>query len=228
MVLARREYRPVLATGLAGLVGLLGILAGCASPTTPHWSDSGVHAVDGYWILAEQPCDLSSSSECIAAVHTAESKLGIDPSAVKRAATAGLPRTWVRADGQAITVLDATSGSPSEFVVVDLADDTAAVDDRFVAVFFLQFERFKDGGPGGAHVGLRLGMDFEHPVEALDDLHAGGDLRAFQSYIGDAVNLHARRNLDEQRGLPRNGQETLRDGREERRHLRLQAVQKYV
>ena len=127
MVLARREYRPVLATGLAGLVGLLGILAGCASPTTPHWSDSGVHAVDGYWILAEQPCDLSSSSECIAAVHTAESKLGIDPSAVKRAATAGLPRTWVRADGQAVTVLEATSGSPSEFVVVDLADGTRRV-----------------------------------------------------------------------------------------------------
>jgi hypothetical protein len=117
----------LLATALAGLLALLGILAGCAGPTTPHWGDNGVHAVAGYWILAEQPCDLSSLSPCVAAVHTAESTLGIDSIDVSRASTASLPRTWIRADGQAIAVLDATSGSQSEFVVIDLADGTRRV-----------------------------------------------------------------------------------------------------
>ena len=124
MVLARRNQRT---RRLVGLIAVIGILAGCAGPTTPHWADSGVHAVDGYWILAEQPCDLGSSGSCVAAVRTAEATLGIDPSSVTRAATAGLPRTWIRMDGQAMTILDVTSGSPSEFVVVDLANGTRRV-----------------------------------------------------------------------------------------------------
>lgn len=108
--------------GFGGPIVLAGILAGCASPTTPHWGDNGVHAVGGYWILTEQPCDLGSSNVCVGTVRTAETTLGIDPSVVTRAATAGLPRSWIRADGQAMTILEATSGSPAEFVVVDLAD----------------------------------------------------------------------------------------------------------
>ena len=106
---------------------LLGILAGCSAPSSPHWADAGVHIVDGYWILGEKPCDLASSDPCVVAVETAEAKMAIDPKAVVRGATAGLPRTWVRADGQEEVVLESTSGSGSEFVVLDLVDGSRRV-----------------------------------------------------------------------------------------------------
>ena len=106
---------------------LLAILAGCSTPTGPRWADEGVHIVDGYWVLAEKPCDLASSDPCVVAVDTAEAKLAIDPKAVVRGATAGLPRKWVRSDGQEMTVIEATSGTPSQFVIVDLNDGSRRV-----------------------------------------------------------------------------------------------------
>ena len=113
-------------------------------------------------------------------------------------------------------------------VVVDEADDAAAVNDGLVAVLLLQLEGVEDGGAGGADVGLRLGMDFQQAVEAFDDLHAGGDLGAFEGHVGDAVDLHAGGNFDEEGGLAGDGQKALRYGREERRDLRLEAVEEDV
>jgi hypothetical protein len=106
---------------------LLAILAGCSTPTSPRWADDGIHIVDGYWILAEKPCDLASSDPCVVAVDTAEIEMAIDPKTVVRGATAGLPHKWVRSDGQEMTVIEGTSGTPSQFVVVDLADGSRRV-----------------------------------------------------------------------------------------------------
>jgi hypothetical protein len=49
-------------------------------------------------------------------------------------------------------------------VVINATDDAAAENLRFVAALFLQAECVENGGACLAHVGLRLRMDFEHPV----------------------------------------------------------------
>ena len=103
------------------------ILVACATPTDPHWSDAGIHVVDGHWLPAESPCDLASTDDCVAAVRAAEAGLGIDPRATVTASTAGLPRQWVRSDGQAVVVIPAYSGAPPEFVILDLADGSRRV-----------------------------------------------------------------------------------------------------
>ena len=97
-------------------------IAACASPTTPHWSDDGVHVVDGYSILAEQPCDLASADPCVAAVPIAAKALGVEASTIVAAATAGLPHTWMQANGQQANVLEARSGLPAEFIVLTLSN----------------------------------------------------------------------------------------------------------
>jgi len=71
-------------------------------------------------------------------------------------------------------------------------------------------------------------MDFKHPIQTLNDLHAGRDLGRFQGHVRDAIDLHARRNLDEERGLSGDRQETLRDRGKERRHLWLQAIEENI
>ena len=110
-------------THLTPLVGLVLLVAACASPTVPHWADEGVHAVDGYWILTEQRCDLASTDQCVELVRSAETALGIDPTMVVGGAIAGVPSAWVRSDGQSVGVI----GHRGQFVVLDLVDGTRRV-----------------------------------------------------------------------------------------------------
>jgi hypothetical protein len=103
---------------------LLGALvAACSGPTTPHWADDGAHVVDGYWILAEHPCKIETDG-CLAAVTAAEANMGIPSTAVARAALAGIPHRWTRADGQTVIILASTQ---RDFVVLDLVDGTRRV-----------------------------------------------------------------------------------------------------
>lgn len=132
------------------LVAVTLILVACTAPTDAHWADDGVHVVDGYWILAEHPCDVAAADGCIVATHAAETALDVDPRAVVRAATAELPRRWVRADGREIVLAGGYSGPPPEFVLLDLADGT-----RRVTVF-------KCGGvpyPDGSMICGAFGLD---------------------------------------------------------------------
>ena len=78
------------------------------------------------------------------------------------------------------------------------------------------------------HVGLRVGVDLEHAVEALDDHHPRADVGRLQRHVGDAHDVHARRDLDEERRLSRHGEEPLRNGPEERCELRLKPIDEYV
>lgn len=115
-----RDTRRCVRLGFA-LIGIL--LGACSGPTTPHWSDDGVHVVDGYWILAEQPCQITADG-CLAAVKAAETSLDIAPDRVARAATARIPNHWTRADGRTVIVLATTQ---RDFVVLDLVDGSRRV-----------------------------------------------------------------------------------------------------
>ena len=109
------------------LIGLAFLVVACASPTVPHWADDGVHAVDGYWILTERPCNLRSPDPCVEQVRLAEKALDIDPGTVLAGATAALPSQWVRSDGRLAQILFSTSGSIPILVVLDLADGTRRI-----------------------------------------------------------------------------------------------------
>jgi hypothetical protein len=109
------------------LLALVAVAGACATPTDPHWTDDGIHVVDGHWVPTEHPCDLASADTCVTAVRAAEASLAIDPHAVAGAATARLPRRWVRSDGQTVYVNPSYSGSPPEFVIVDLANGSRRV-----------------------------------------------------------------------------------------------------
>ena len=119
--------RRALTAGLLLAIAAATALAACATPTDPHWSDAGIHVVEGHWLPTERPCDLASTDGCVAAVRAAEAGLGVDPHATVRASTAGLPRQWVRSDGQTVVVIPAYSGAPPEFVILDLADGSRRV-----------------------------------------------------------------------------------------------------
>jgi len=102
-------------------VAVVAIVTACAGPTVPHWADAGVHAVDGFWILAERPCEFASTDPCVEQVRIAREALGIDRGTVAGASTASLPSQWVRSDGRAAQVLFNTTGSAPILVVLDLA-----------------------------------------------------------------------------------------------------------
>jgi hypothetical protein len=104
------------------------LLAACAGTTVgAAWSGPGLHAVDGYWILAKRPCDVTSIDTCATAVILAATELDIDPRDVVRVATAGLPTLRsVRADGQVYVVLTNTSGY-AQFLILDLANGSRRV-----------------------------------------------------------------------------------------------------
>jgi hypothetical protein len=110
---------------LAGLAVSLSAaaLTACSTPTTPHWTDDGVHVVDGYWITAERPCEITTEG-CLAAVRAAEVSMDIPAEEVTGAATARIPNHWVRADGKPAIIL---ATGEREFVILDLADGTRRV-----------------------------------------------------------------------------------------------------
>lgn len=71
-------------------------------------------------------------------------------------------------------------------------------------------------------------MNFEHPIQPLHDLYARGHVRGLEGDIRNPLDLHARRDFDEQGRLLLPGQEPGRDGPQERGKLRLQTIQKDV
>lgn len=101
------------------------IVSACAAPIA-SWGGDGIHAVDGYWILAERPCD-TLTDLCVEEMQAAEAAIGVDPGTVVRQATAGLPQ-WrsVGPLGQVSIRLDNRSGL-ANFVVLDLADGSRRV-----------------------------------------------------------------------------------------------------
>jgi hypothetical protein len=110
---------------VASVFGIALAAGACASQVTPRWVDVGVHPVDGYWILAEQPCD-GAADACGDVVRAAVPALGVDPKTIVRSWTAGLPVEWMRSDGRVASVLFNTSGF-EQFVVLDLADGSRRV-----------------------------------------------------------------------------------------------------
>jgi hypothetical protein len=101
---------------------LIAFLAvGYAAPTIPHWVGDGVHSVDGYWVLAERPCDLESADPCGDFVRAGVDALGVDPKTVTRGATAGLPVEWMRSNGRVAWVGWNSTGL-QQFVLLDLVD----------------------------------------------------------------------------------------------------------
>src|SRR2546430_12076483 len=86
-------------------------------------------------------------------------------------------------------------------VIGDVADDLAGCDLRLDALLFLETEHVQDGTARLADVGLRVGVQLEHAVHALDDHHARTDVGGFQRHVRDTHDVHARRDLHEKRGL---------------------------
>ncbi len=61
----------------------------------------------------------------------------------------------------------------------DVANHLARHELRLDAVLLLEVEGREDRPPGLPHVGLGVGMDLEHPVQALDDQHPGPHVGRF-------------------------------------------------
>lgn len=110
----------------AFLVTVVALAGACSDQSMPQWVDDGVHAVDGYWVLSEQPCVAVSSHQCTTFAAIAETALGIDPRLVVGVALAGLPQLWERSNGQIAITLPRSSGTLVA-VVLDLADGTRRV-----------------------------------------------------------------------------------------------------
>ena len=113
-------------------------------------------------------------------------------------------------------------------IVADVANHLARGDLRLDALFFLEIEQVENREPRLPHVGLRVGVQLQHAVKALDDHHAGTDVRRFQRGVGDAHDVHAGRDFDEERCLSGNGEKSLCDRPEKRGELRLEAVDEDV
>ena len=106
---------------------------------------------------------------------------------------------------------------------VDASDDFARQRPRRQPVGLGQLQLSQDRRRRRAHLALIERVQLEQAVRALDDLHAGRDPRALQRDVGQRVDGDAGRDLDDQRRLPVERQEPLRDGLQKARELRLQA-----
>src|SRR5664280_359618 len=108
---------------------------------------------------------------------------------------------------------------------VDAPDDLRGEDPRLDPVGLVQGKGGEDGGAGLPDLGLREAVDLEHPVEPLDDLHAGAHVGRLDGDVGDAVDLDARRNLHDEGRLEGDRKEPAGDRSDVCRHLRLQRVE---
>src|SRR5688572_20965069 len=110
------------------ILATLAIVAACARPNADGWWDEGAHAVDGYWVTWEQPCETETETEtetdegCTAAIEAATSILhGTDPRAkVTGAVRAGYPT--MRGNGPNDVSFTFGGLVQPEFVILDLAD----------------------------------------------------------------------------------------------------------
>lgn len=104
-----------------GVVAVLAIVGACARPNADGWWDQGVHAVDGYWVRDERPCEPETDEQCTAAIDTATSILHaqLPKATITRAVTAGYPIQQGR-DASEVTVLLGGLHKP-RFVIFDIA-----------------------------------------------------------------------------------------------------------
>ena len=107
---------------LIGIVAAVAIIAACARPNADGWWDESAHAVDGYWVTHERPCEPEGDDECKAAIETATAiLLGREPNAViTRAVTASYP-TQRGKDPNEMTIIIGGLVEP-RFAILDLAD----------------------------------------------------------------------------------------------------------
>lgn len=109
------------------LIVIVAIAAGCGlgrSANADGWWDEGVHAVDGYWVTEERPCEQADPEICAAAVETAKAVLlERQPAAtVTSAVLAGYPNQ----QGEHANEITINLGGlhKPQFVILDLADGT--------------------------------------------------------------------------------------------------------
>jgi hypothetical protein len=104
-----------------GIVAALAIVAACARPNAGGWWDQGTHAVDGYWVTEERPCEPETDEQCTAAIEVATSILQTEfPGAtITGAVTAGYPTRRGR-DPSEMTINLGGLHKP-KFVVFDIA-----------------------------------------------------------------------------------------------------------
>ncbi len=133
-------------------------------------------------------------------------------------------------------VWSAISIMPSRLRLIELrlvgvhaADDLAGQDLRLPALLGPHAQRVEDGDAPAARTSAWSDEWTSSSAEQpLDHLHGRPDLGGLERNVGDAVDLDAGRNLDPQRGIAGQGQETPRRGADEGRHLRLQAIQENI
>ena len=108
-------------TRVVGIIAALVIVAACARPNADGWWDESAHAVDGYWVTHEHPCEPQGDEDCKTAIEAATAILhATDPGAtITEAVTAGYPT--MRGDGP--NEVSFTIGGLAEprFVIFDLA-----------------------------------------------------------------------------------------------------------
>ena len=89
-------------------------------------------------------------------------------------------------------------------------------------------EGFENRDASLADFALVVVMEFHHPEGAFDLQRAGHNRRGFTCNIKQALNFHARRDLNEKRGLALNGQVSLSDAGLKRGELRLHTVEEAI
>ena len=104
-----------------GIVAAMVIVAACARPNADGWWDQGAHAVDGYWVTEERPCEPETDEQCTAAIEIATSILHAElPLAtITKAVTAGYPMQQGR-DSNEMTIVLGGLHKP-KFVIFDIA-----------------------------------------------------------------------------------------------------------
>jgi hypothetical protein len=111
----------------AAFLAVVVVAAACATtPTSPHWLGKGVHVVDGYWMLAEDPCGSVAPDACGDAISSARAALGLSAEMVIRGATATPPTSWMTAEGHVVLGTYAGLSQP-RFAILDLAEGTRRV-----------------------------------------------------------------------------------------------------
>src|ERR1022692_38693 len=113
-------------------------------------------------------------------------------------------------------------------VRLDGADDLIGHHRRLDAIFLAHLEVSQDRGARVAHVPLIVGVDLQQAIGPLDDLDRRHHPGRLERDIGDPVDGDPRRDLDEQRRLPRHRQKTTGSLPHEARQLRLQSIQERV
>jgi hypothetical protein len=103
-------------------------------------------------------------------------------------------------------------------------DDLRRLQVGLEPLLFLEAERLEDRLARRADLALVVAVQLHQAEDALDDHHAGLDVRLLERDVHDPVDVHAGGDLDDQRRLILDGQVALRDRRLERGGLRLEDV----